>query len=194
MDRSFITRCKLSSKISDKIEEQSYKVPWFFFHDCALDEKTIKKEGLEKNPYFSHALSHESGKWKSDHYFLFPMDFISQFSHMHDRTMIRSHITFHYPNENKFGKYHNLHIDNEKPHDVVLYYINDADGDTFFFDNDRKIIHRETPEKGKLIIFDGSIFHSSSSPSKNIRMTMNINYSKSNRPLIKVTQKTHCKI
>ena len=194
MDKSFITRYKLPSDMVDKIEEQSYKVPWYFFHDCALDDETIKKEGLEKNPYFSHALSHVSNEWKSDHYHLFPMDFLSHYCHMRDRTMLRSHITFHFPNKDKFGKYHNLHIDNESPHDVILYYINSADGDTFFFDNDGKVIHRETPEKGKAIIFDGSIFHSSSSPSKNIRMTMNINYSKSIRPLIKVTQKTHRKI
>ena len=59
---------------------------------------------------------------------------------------------------------------------MILYYINDADGDTFFFDSDGMIIHRETPERGKMVIFDGSIFHASSSPSKNIRMTLNINY------------------
>ena len=59
---------------------------------------------------------------------------------------------------------------------VILYYINDADGDTFFFDNDGKIIHRETPERGKMVIFDGLTFHASSPPSKNIRMSLNINY------------------
>ena len=91
--------------------------------------------------------------------------------------MLRSHITFHFPKLEKFGQHHNVHIDNENPHDVVLYYINDADGDTFFFDNDGKIIHRETPKKGKCVIFEGlHAYHASSSPTKNIRMTLNINY------------------
>ena len=39
----------------------------------------------------------------------------------------------------------------------------------------------ETPERGKLVIFDGSTFHSSSAPSTNIRMTLNINYEPSPR-------------
>ena len=171
---SWITRRRLPKKVADLIERESYKVPWYYFHDCALPDEIIERDGLERNPYFSHSLS--QGDCKSEHYKFFPIDFISEFSLKKNMKMIRSHITFHFPNSEKFGKHHNPHIDNEKPHDVLLYYINNADGDTFFFDNNGKIIHRETPERGKMVIFDGSTFHSSSPPSKNIRMTLNINY------------------
>ena len=170
---SWITRRKLPKRIVDIIEEESYKVPWYFSKDCAYgdSEHLLRKE---MNPYFSHALS--VGKDRSEYYKKIPLDFISQYVHCKGRPMLRSHITFHFPAEYKFGKPHNAHVDNEKPHDVVLYYINDADGDTFFFDKDMNVMHRETPERGKLVIFDGSTFHSSSAPSTNIRMTLNINY------------------
>ena len=171
---SWITRRKLPKRIVDIIEEESYKVPWYFFKDCALPLDVVERDNLEMNPYFSHSLS--AGCDKSDHYKFFPMDFISEFVFRKNKCMLRSHITFHFPAKHKFGKPHNAHVDNENPHDVVLYYINDADGDTFFFDKDENIIHRETPERGKLVIFDGSTFHSSSPPSNNIRMTLNINY------------------
>ena len=171
---SWITRRKLPKKVADLIELESYKVPWYFFHDCALPEDIIQRDGLDRNPYFSHSLS--QGDKKSDYYKFFPLDFISEFALKKGKTMIRSHITFHFPKPEKFGQHHNSHIDNDNPHDVVLYYINDADGDTFFFDNDGKIIHRETPERGKMVIFDGLTFHASSPPSKNIRMSLNINY------------------
>ena len=171
---SWITRRRLPKKIADIIEEESYKVPWYFFKDCALPIEMVERDNLDMNPYFSHSLS--QGDQHSVHYRLFPLDFVSQFAMRKGKKMLRSHITFHFPKLEKFGQHHNVHIDNENPHDVVLYYINDADGDTFFFDNNGKIIHRETPERGKMVIFDGSTYHSSSPPSKNIRMTLNINY------------------
>jgi len=170
---SWIIRRKLPRKIVDLIETESYKVPWYFFKDCALPDEIIERDGLDRNPYFSHSLS--IGNDRSEHYKFFPINFISEFA-FKKNVMIRSHITFHFPNIQKFGKHHNPHVDNTNPHDVLLYYINDADGDTFFFDNNGKIIHRETPERGKMVIFDGATFHSSSPPSKNIRMTLNINY------------------
>ena len=82
-------------------------------------------------------------------------------------------------NPKKFGTPHNFHIDQQYPHIVALYYINETDGDTIFCDehDHSKIIHRETPKKGKCVIFEGlHAYHASSSPSNNIRMTLNINY------------------
>tara|TARA_B100000927_G_scaffold232309_1_gene192393 strand:- start:182 stop:727 length:546 start_codon:yes stop_codon:yes gene_type:complete len=172
---SWITRRKIPKKIADIIETESYKVPWYFFKDCALLLDEVDQKGYDRNPYFSHTLS--KGIRQSDFYRNFPLEFITDYAIMSGKEMLRSHITFHFPILEKFGKHHNPHVDNEKPHKVILYYINDADGDTFFFDSDGKVIHRETPERGKMVIFDGyERYHASSSPSKNIRMTLNINY------------------
>ena len=173
---SWITRRKLPKRIADNIEDLSYNVPWYFKKDCALPLEIIEREGLPCNPYFSHALFISPNQY-SDHYGQFPWEFIKQFAHIgNKKKMIRAHVTFHYPSPEKFGVPHNKHVDQQFPHDVILYYVNDADGDTFFFDSDGKVIHRETPERGKMVIFDGSVFHSSSSPSNNVRMTLNINY------------------
>ena len=171
---SWITRRKLPKRVADIIEEESYKVPWYFFKDCALPYEDVKRKNLPMYPYFSHSLTAKKEKNTTER--LFPLDFISEISLRKNCTMMRSHITFQWPSPDRFGIHHNAHTDSDKPHDVVLYYINDADGDTFFFDKDMNIIHRETPERGKLVIFDGSTFHSSSAPSTNIRMTLNINY------------------
>ena len=72
--------------------------------------------------------------------------------------------------------HHAPHTDYDFDHTTALYYINEADGDTFFFDKDHKIIHRETPLKGKMIIFDGKDIHASSSPTQGIRIAMNVNF------------------
>ena len=81
-----------------------------------------------------------------------------------------------YPKPEMAGVPHNIHTDNPNPHIVGLYYPNDSDGDTFFFDDDLNVIHKEPVARGKMIVFDGRWKHSSSSPTKNIRFSLNINY------------------
>jgi hypothetical protein len=68
------------------------------------------------------------------------------------------------------------HVDLFEPHLVVLYYVIDSDGDTFIYEKNTtdKIIERISPEKGKLVIFDGDYYHSSSPPEKNnVRIVIN---------------------
>lgn len=74
------------------------------------------------------------------------------------------------------------HRDFPFDHHVFLYYINDSDGDTIFFDKEidlnepqLKINRRITPEKGKCVLFDGAIYHTQSNPIKNAtRLNINI--------------------
>lgn len=75
------------------------------------------------------------------------------------------------------GKYHTPHIDNGFDEQVTaLYYVNDSDGDTFFFDDSGKITKRITPKKGTLVMWKGKIFHAKSSPIKTTsRVVININ-------------------
>lgn len=57
---------------------------------------------------------------------------------------------------------------------VILYYVNDSDGDTYFYEGDNVITNKY--KKNSLVLFDGTILHSSSSPvNHNIRVAMNIN-------------------
>ena len=61
------------------------------------------------------------------------------------------------------------------PHHVLLYYLNDSDGDTFLFDKNKNIIDRITPKRGKAIFFNGDILHASSLPVKSkYRAVINI--------------------
>ena len=55
----------------------------------------------------------------------------------------------------------------DSPHDYlesILYYVNDSDGETLFFDNDRNLIKKVKPKKGRAIIFDSNTIHAASSP------------------------------
>jgi len=70
-----------------------------------------------------------------------------------------------------------IHTDLKKPHLVLIYYVNDSDGDTVLFDNDTlKEVKRVSPKKGRALLFDGSTKHAGSYPTKNARFLININF------------------
>ncbi len=60
---------------------------------------------------------------------------------------------------------------------TAIFYINDSDGDTLFFDNDKEtIVHRQTPQRNSLVVFDGDIFHAPQLPLVSARrLVVNIN-------------------
>jgi len=69
------------------------------------------------------------------------------------------------------GMHHLPHVDSNQKHLVFLYYVNDSDGDTVIFDkrvgdslDNMNIIRRISPKAGAAIVFDGSMYHASSSP------------------------------
>lgn len=91
--------------------------------------------------------------------------------------------------------HHTPHTDNYTPHWSAIYYVNDCDGDTFFFDqklteeteeesyrilaeNKWTIKQRVSPKKGRLVMFDGLRFHASShTKTKPYRCVINMNFS-----------------
>lgn len=78
------------------------------------------------------------------------------------------------------------HIDGEYPHWVFLYYINDSDGDTIFYDRtwspdlEWGEMHPEfavSPKAGRGVLFNGWKFHSPSAPSAgNTRLVLNVTF------------------
>ena len=68
-----------------------------------------------------------------------------------------------------------LHNDLDFNHWVFLYYINDSDGDTIFFNDEGSEIKRISPKKGRIVFFDGSIKHTGSS-SSHLRAVLNIDF------------------
>jgi hypothetical protein len=62
------------------------------------------------------------------------------------------------------------------PHIVFLYYINDSDGPTYFYDESLNMIDYVNPAMGTCIMFDGGILHAGSNPNITpFRYVLNIN-------------------
>ena len=70
-------------------------------------------------------------------------------------------------------------LDNRK-HLVALYYVCDSDGDTVIY-NERKesksytIKQKVTPKQGRMVLFDGSLYHTAEQPLNNVRCVVNYN-------------------
>ena len=65
------------------------------------------------------------------------------------------------------------HVDLPFQHTVVLYYVNDADGDTVFFDKNNKIVKSVSPKRGRIVMFDGTQYHGGGIPRKGPRCAVN---------------------
>ena len=107
--------------------------------------------------------------------FEIPMAIISDSFGLNRQNLIRERFGMYLPLANT-SLHNNPHVDMQEPHNVVLYYVNDSDGDTFFFDENKNIMERMTPKKGTAIMFDGKTFHASSNPSSKPRITLNLNF------------------
>jgi len=90
-----------------------------------------------------------------------------------DITMCRS---FLHVRQNTNNAYDQIHRDDENDHIVLLYYVNDTDGDTHIFGTEYEfeLFMRVTPKKNRAVIFNGNRFHASSS-TNTVRAIINYN-------------------
>jgi len=91
---------------------------------------------------------------------------------LQDILAARIFITVPYKTESKHMA---KHTDFPFKHGVIIYYVNDADGDTVFFDDNDNIIAEVTPKKGRAVLFDGKIMHSGGIPKNGPRCIINYN-------------------
>ena len=64
-------------------------------------------------------------------------------------------------------------------HFVMLYYVCDSDGDTIIY-NEKMISEKGftvqkkvTPKQGRVVLFDGALYHTAQQPNHNLRCVVN---------------------
>ena len=70
------------------------------------------------------------------------------------------------------------HTDLCEKHFVMLYYVKDSDGDTIIYNETEKsdkytIKQKVTPKQGRVVLFDGSLYHTAEQPINNVRCIVN---------------------
>lgn len=191
----------IDKNLQDEIESRFLKpdINWFY-HNVTTDlpEKDDKFYHFKKNnedffdgPQFVHMLYTKATGVKSPHIQYAETIFKSIMSKFElglkiTVTRIKANLQTSLVGADN-NKYTAPHCDEDGKHYVLLYYINDSDGDTFLFENDEnkklkkgqklKVLKRITPKKGRAVLFDGSILHASSIPvNSKHRMVFNIDF------------------
>lgn len=89
-----------------------------------------------------------------------------------------------------------LHIDNQVQHIAMIYYANDSTGDTHIYDNEEgnnaevhykyidhqidhsklKLTNKISPKMGRVVVFDGRLYHHAEYPKRGNRYIINFNF------------------
>jgi hypothetical protein len=78
-------------------------------------------------------------------------------------------------------KHYAPHTDLSIPHSALIYYVNDSDGATVLFDDDKNIIQEVEPKRGRILLFNGSIYHGGGIPKNSARCLVNFDINFSSR-------------
>jgi len=92
------------------------------------------------------------------------------------RKLIRIKANLQLPELRKDTQYNTPHVDSYSQHMVAIYYVNDSDGSTFFFDKNMKVVEKVESKRGRMIVFPGNTYHAGQPPTKNARIIINFNF------------------
>tara|TARA_Y100000592_G_scaffold29446_1_gene47021 strand:+ start:2880 stop:3419 length:540 start_codon:yes stop_codon:yes gene_type:complete len=166
----------ISSAYQDYIENIfSMNFSWYFTPRISDDVST------DPNTGFSHLIFEDTTTYSNHFGILLPV-FFEAFNKykrgLKPEKLIRIRVGMFIQDQTK--QPHLPHIDfiNMK-HTNMLYYVNDSDGPTKLYNQDKtKVIKEVHPKKGRVLFFDGSTYHASSCPKDHpSRIVINYNFS-----------------
>jgi hypothetical protein len=137
--------------------------PWYFAQDVSYDE------GKQQRPALFHDFVLKKYNINSDFF-----DMVKPI--VKDKNVIQARAILQLPLNKKLlnKSFDTPHIDSKEPHLVYLYYVVDSDGQTLFLKN-KKVIKKIKPKQGRLVIFNGNIYHTAEQPEKGKRCVINFN-------------------
>jgi hypothetical protein len=163
--------------LSNIIMGQSF--PWFYTENVSAPKGMFKPDGeycKETDGFFNTIHNVFSMKEPSPAVQIFLPFFETlgnKFGYLpEDFYVLR--LSMKFPKEGYTSEIYQLpHVDfTDKPHDTLIFYLNDSDGDTRLFDQyydgsrpeNFTVKHRVTPTKNRLLKFDGFQYHTAANP------------------------------
>lgn len=155
---------------------------WYFQEDITYSEGQESEKRV--NHYGFSNLIYDRGSKTSmdaDFYNVLPIVYKAlEQVNLEVDAILRSRVFLQLPVNTDDVTPNNPHVDLPIKHLVVLYYLTDSDGDTLIYNETEKseiytIKQQVTPKKNRCVIFNGSLYHSSSRPTNNKRCILNIN-------------------
>ena len=156
----------LPNKFSDELIQmhKDLKFPWFL-QKSTIDniEKGVVDENVIDTPQLTHGFYNLDNHINSPHF----EKVVKILNYLPEKKRelfkIKSNLNLNYTNY-KNNNYQPRHIDRGlENHQSLLYYVNDSDGDTYFFEKD-VIIKKVSPKKNRAVLFNSDIEHAGSNP------------------------------
>jgi hypothetical protein len=183
MNNLYKNKYQIFDGILTKHEENCFEnlilnfIPWYFNSSTSspngpysLYEKNDKN--VIENFQFTHLYvgydhQHKVSE-KNSEYSNLTLNLLKLFckkTNLNNVSIVRIKSNLQTQEKNSFEEnYTTPHHDFTFDHYVLLYYVNDSDGATVIFDNNNNILEKINPKKGRFLLFDGKLLHSSSSP------------------------------
>lgn len=155
---------KFQQELEDLLLGVSF--PWKYAPNTyGSDNNVMKNSNISETPQFVHLLFNYPNYISEFFSLIRPLLYFTELNYTE---IMRMKANFLYKNQNFIkGTYHTPHIDSPKDgneYKTILYYVNDSDGDTVFFDSTGNINKCFSPKRGRAIIFDSTLYHASTSP------------------------------
>jgi len=150
---------------------KSTEFPWYYMSNPTY-------EGAQGRNSFAHLAMWE-GVPRSDVYNRIEpiLRTIAKEAEMDYNSLYRVRFGMYLPCHVTDPEHNQIHTDHHMPHRVALYYVNNADGPTYFFDDNDVCTNKIEPKRGRLVVFDGTTRHASTCPMvTNVRITLNLNF------------------
>jgi len=172
----------------------SFNFPWVFNPTMVSGDDCFSTNN-DNHSGFNHFFYEKNEKTSQFFDLVYPLVLsITSQANIPFNRLIRMRANLTLPNQTSKLDWHMPHIDSYFPHYNAIYYVNDSDGDTVIFnetnddydsgqkdiiaikENKFTIKHRVTPKKGKIVVFPGKYYHSSSfARTSKFRSVINMN-------------------
>ena len=160
----------------------SINFSWYLNRITAYPYSTdVARNTTTDSPQFTH-IFFEDGQKRSEHFNLISlvMYHLMLTENVDTTELLRAKANLNilinnYPKDHHYVAHRDY--DELTKFTTAIYYVNDSDGDTKFFDDDGRIVRSVAPKKGRLVYFDGSINHAGRPPiNTNVRCVINFNF------------------
>ena len=165
-------------KVLLSCDEETNAFPWYYLDDITYEGES----NSQKRPALYHLyidINEGVSELVSDYHGLFTplLQKVGMKLGMNRLEVCKGRSFLQFPSQYKGAD--TAHIDiPEVNHIVALYYVMDSDGDTIIY-NEREesqtytVKQRVTPKQGRMVIFDGRLYHTAEQPNKSIRCIVN---------------------
>ena len=168
---------KIKSILIGQVRYNDEDFPWYYIDDVtASGDYETQKRGA-----FVHDYVHYEYGIESDFHYLF-LDLIKASCSklkIKEVDALQGRSFLQLPTNIKREDVDSPHIDMQFKHFVMLYYVCDSDGDTIIY-NEKMISEKGftvqkkvTPKQGRVVLFNGSLYHTAQQPNHGIRCVVN---------------------